>query len=176
MTPEIATTFLILLLACVLFVTEWVRADLTALIVLTCLALTGLVSPAEALSGFSSPAVVTVWAVFILSGGLARTGVANVVGRQVLRLSGRGEVRLLVIIMLTAAFLSAFMNNVGVAALLLPVVLTIARQTQIPPSQLLMPLAIGCLLGGTTTLIGTSPNILASDTLRDFGLISIWFF
>jgi di/tricarboxylate transporter len=128
------------------------------------------VTPTEALSGFSSPAVVTVWAVFILSGGLSRTGVANMVGRQILRLGGRNEVRLLVVIMVVAGVMSAFMNNVAVSALLLPVVINISRRTNQPPSKLLMPLAFGCLMGGMTTLIGTPSNILASDILRDYGL------
>lgn len=170
MTLQIIITFLILIGAIVLFVTEKLRVDLVALLVLVSLVFTGLVTPTEALSGFSNPAVVTVWAVFILSAGLSGTGVAHVIGRQVLRVAGKGEVRLLVIIMLTAAVLSGLMNNVGVVALLLPVVLTIAKQTRISPSKLLMPLATGCLLGGLTTLIGTPPNILASDALREFGL------
>ena len=176
MTQEIALTLTILLFAIILFVTEKLRVDLIALLVLVALALTGLVTPTEALSGFSSPAVVTVWAVFILSGGLSRTGVANIIGRQILNIAGQGEVRLLITIMLIAGVLSAFMNNVGVAALLLPVVINISRQTRIPPSKLLMPLAFGCLLGGLTTLIGTPPNILASDALRDFGLTPFQFF
>jgi di/tricarboxylate transporter len=175
-TVDIAIVFTILGVAVLLFVTEWLRVDLVALLVLGALALTGLVTPVEALSGFSNPAVVTVWAVFILSGALSRTGVANMIGRQVLRLAGHGQLRLMVVIMVTAAVMSAFMNNVGVAALLLPVVMDISRRAGHPPSKLLMPLAIGCLLGGLTTLIGTPPNILASDALRDFGLEPFGFF
>ena len=170
MTPQIALVLTILLFAIVLFVTERIRVDVVALLVLGTLALTGLVAPAEALSGFSNPAVVTVWAVFILGGGLYRTGVANIIGRHVLRLAGSGEVQLIFVIMLTAGVLSGFMNNVGVAALFLPVVMDIARRTGRPPSRLLMPLAFGSLLGGLTTLIGTPPNILVSDALRDYGL------
>jgi di/tricarboxylate transporter len=169
-TFEIALVLAILGLAILLFVTERLSVDLVALLVLGSLALTGLVTPTEALSGFSSPAVVTVWAMFVISGALARTGVANMVGRQVLRLAGTGEVQLIAVIMLTAAVLSAFMNNVGVAALLLPVVMDIARRTGLPPSKLLMPLAFGSLLGGLTTMISTPPNILISDVLRDYGL------
>ncbi len=169
MTLQIAIVFTILGVAVALFVTERLRVDLIALLVLVSLVLTGLLTPVEALSGFSNPAVVTVWAVFILSGGLSRTGVAGVVGHQVLRLAGRGEVRLLLVIMLTAGVMSAFMNNVGVAALLLPVVMDISRRLKLPPSKLLMPLAFGALLGGLTTLIGTPPNILVSDALRDYG-------
>ncbi len=170
MTTEIALTLTIVLIAAVLFITEWLRADVVALLVLGALAVTGLVTPEEALSGFSNSAVVTVWAMFIISGGLAATGVANAIGDQVMRLAGKGELRLLVVIMLTAAVLSAFMNNVGVAALMLPVVMSIARRSQIPPSHLLMPLAFACLLGGLMTLIGTPPNILASEALNESAL------
>ena len=170
MTLQIAMVLIIMGVAVALFVTERLRVDLVALLVLVSLVLTGLLSPPEALSGFSNPAVVTVWAVFILSGGLSRSGVAGLVGHQVLRLAGQGEVRLLIVIMLTAAVMSAFMNNVGVAALLLPVVMDITRRLKLSPSKLLMPLAFGALLGGLTTLIGTPPNLLVSDALRDYGL------
>ena len=170
MTLQIGLVLIILFIAVILFVSEKLRVDIVALLVLVSLALTGLVTPIEAVSGFSNSAVITVWAVFILGGGLSRTGVANIVGRYVLRLAGSGEVRLIFVIMLTAGVLSGFMNNVGVAALLLPVVMDIARRTRRPPSKLLMPLAYGSLLGGLTTLIGTPPNILVSDALGDYGL------
>lgn len=170
MTPEIAIALAILAAAILLFVTEWVRMDVVAMLVLVVLAITGLVTPAEALSGFSNPAVVTVWAVLILSAGLTRTGLAGLVGRQVLRVAGRGEARLVVVIMLVTAALSGIMNNVGVAALMLPVVVDIARHTGRPPSRLLMPLASATLLGGMITLIGTPVNILLSEVLREHGL------
>lgn len=170
MTISIAATLAILVITIVLIITERIRIDVIALLVLVTLALTGLVTATEALSGFSNPAVVTVWAIFILSGGLYRTGIANIVGRQILRFAGDSEVRLLLVIMLTTGFMSAFMINVGVVALMLPVVMDIARQTRRPPSRLLMPLAFGALLGGLTTLIGTPPNILISDALSDAGL------
>jgi di/tricarboxylate transporter len=170
MTPQIATVFGILLVAVLLFVTERLRFDVVALLVLVALAVTGLVTPTEALSGFSNLAVVTVWAVLILSGGLARTGVAGLLGKQVLRLAGSGEARLLVIIMVTVGVLSGFMNDIGVASLFLPVVIDIARRKGQPPSKLLMPLAFASLLGGLNTLIGTPPNILVSEALREAGL------
>ncbi|MGC9335457.1 MAG: SLC13 family permease, partial [Anaerolineae bacterium] len=181
---EIAVVLGTIVVAVVLFVTERLPMELVALLVLVGLALSGIITPSEALSGFSNSAVVTVWAVFILSGGMSRTGVASLLGRQVLRLAGhrsggnvrQGEVRLMVVIMLTAGLMSAFMNNVGVAALLLPVVMDIARRTDQPPSRLLMPLAFGSLLGGLNTLIGTPPNILVSDALRDYGFRSFQLF
>jgi di/tricarboxylate transporter len=170
MTPDIAAVLAILGAAILLFVTERIRVDVVALLVLVGLALTGLVTPAEALSGFSNLAVVTVWAILILSAGLARTGVAGIVGRQVLRVAGGSEVRLIVVIMLTVGVLSGFMNDIGVAALMLPVVVDIARRTGRAPSKLLMPLAFAALLGGLNTLIGTPPNILVSEALRERGL------
>ncbi|MCK4984144.1 MAG: SLC13 family permease, partial [Desulfobacterales bacterium] len=176
MTPDIAMVLFILTAAVVFLITEWIPMEVTALLSLGAVALVGLVSPVEALSGFSNPAVVTIWAVFILSGGLTRTGVANVIGRFVLRLAGNSEIRMIFVIMVTAGALSAIMNNVAVAALMLPVVMDIARHTGSPPSRLLMPLAYGSLLGGLTTQIGTPPNILVSEALRDEGFKSFTFF
>ena len=176
MTFQIAMTLLILGVAVVLFISERLRVDLVALLVLSALALRGLISPSDALSGFSNPAVITVWAVFIIGGGLSKTGVGNIIGGQLLKLAGSGETRLIVLIMLTTAILSAFMNNIGVAALLLPVVMDIARRTDHPPSKLLMPLAFGSLLGGMITQIGTPPNILISSALEERGLYSFGMF
>ena len=115
MTPDIALVLFILAVAVVLLITEWIPMEVTALLALGSVALTGLVKPVEALSGFSNPAVVTVWAVFILSGGLTRTGVANIIGRFVLRMAGSGETMMIIVIMLTAGVMSAIMNNVAVA-------------------------------------------------------------
>jgi di/tricarboxylate transporter len=176
MTLEIALVLGILFAAILLFVTERVRVDVVALMVLVSLVFTGLLTPLQAISGFSNPAVVTVWAVFILSGALGRTGVARILGRQILRMSGNSESRLTMVIMLTSALLSAFMNNVGVAALLLPVVMDISRRTRRSPSRLLIPLAFSSLLGGLTTLIGTPPNILVAAALGEHGLTPFRFF
>ena len=166
MTFDIGLVLGILIVSFVLFVTEWIRMDVTALLVLGVLAVSGLLEPNEALSGFSNPAVVTVWAMFMISAGLTQTGVANAIGRQVLRLAGTGEIRLVAVIMLTSGVLSSFMANIGVAALMLPVVMDVARRTERPPSRLLMPLAFGCLLGGLTTLIGTPPNLLVKRVVE----------
>ena len=173
MTTAIILVLVILAIAVVLLVTEWMPMEVTALLTLGAVALTGLVPPAKALTGFSNPAVVTVWAVFILSGGLTRTGVANRLGRHLLHLAGTSEARMIAVIMLASGVLSALMNNVAVAAMLLPVTMDIARRIHMPPSRLLMPLAYGSLLGGLTTLIGTPPNILVSDALRDAGMTAV---
>ena len=165
MTLEIAMVLGILAISLVLFISEVIRMDLVALLVLGALAVTGLVDSSQAFQGFSNSAVITVWAMFILSEGLTRTGIADIIGRQVMRLAGRREFAMIVVIMITGAVLSAFMNNIGVAALMLPVVVEVARRTRIPASRLLMPLAYSTLLGGLMTLIGTPPNLLVSESL-----------
>jgi di/tricarboxylate transporter len=170
MTFEIALVLGILAISLVLFISEVIRMDLVALLVLGALAVTGLVDSTEAFAGFSNSAVITVWAMFILSEGLTRTGIADIIGRQVMRLGGRREFPMILVIMITGAVLSAFMNNIGVAALMLPVVVGVARRTRIPASRLLMPLAYSTLLGGLMTLIGTPPNLLISESMLQNGI------
>lgn len=176
MTPDIAILLIILLFALVLFITEWVRMDLVALMVLSSVAIVGLVSPTEAVSGFSNPAVITVWAMFIMSEGLTRAGIADYIGRNVLSVAGNSEVRMIAIFMLVGGFLSAFMNNIGVAALMLPVVVEVGRRAGVESSRLLMPMAYGTLLGGLMTLIGTPPNLLVSVAMSDAGFDGFSFF
>ncbi len=160
----------ILAVAVVFLVSEWLPMEVVALLVLGSVAITGLVDPLNALAGFSNPAVITVWAVFILSSGLTKTGVANWVGKMVLKLSGKSEASIIAVIMVSAGVMSAFMNNVAVAALMLPVIMDISRQTNNAPSRLMMPLAYGSLLGGLTTKIGTPPNLLVSGVLSENNL------
>lgn len=169
MTLDIAMVLLVLAGCLVLFVTEWLRMDLVALLALSALATLGLVSPEDAISGFSNPAVITVWAMFIMSEGLTRAGIADQIGRQITRLSGRSESRMVAIFMLAGGALSAFMNNIGVAALLMPVAVEVARRGGVAPSRVLMPLAYGTLLGGVVTLIGTPPNLLVSNVMIEAG-------
>jgi len=155
--------------AILLFVTEKLRVDVVAMIVLAALVVTGLVNIEEAFSGFSSPAVITVWAVFIVSGGLTRSGVADSIARFIVRIAGKNTARLTVIIMIGVGLMSAFMNNIGAVAILLPAVVSVARETNTAPSKLLIPLAWASLMGGNMTMIGTPPNILASGILETYG-------
>ncbi|MEJ2708664.1 MAG: SLC13 family permease [Anaerolineales bacterium] len=171
MTIENILVLGILLGAVILFVTERLRVDVVALMVLVSLILTGLITPEEAFSGFSSPAVITVWAVFIVSGAIVRTGVADRLAQMLMRVAGNSQARMTAVIMLTVGVMSAFMNNIGAVAMLLPAVVTMARKAGIAPSKLLIPLSFASLLGGNMTLIGTPPNILASSILDDYGAV-----
>jgi di/tricarboxylate transporter len=157
-------------------VTEKLRADLVALLVLCLLGITGLVTPVQALEGFSNPAVVTIWTMFILSAGIAATGVADFIGERMLSISGNRESRVILVILLISRALSAFMNNIGVAAMMLPVTMDIARRTGLSPARLRMPMAFASLLGGLTTLVGTSLNLVAAGTLKQAGLESFGLF
>jgi di/tricarboxylate transporter len=169
MTADIAIVLGVLIVSLILFISEIIRMDLVALLVLGALAILGIVTADQAFAGFSNSAVITVWAMFILSEGLTRTGIADIIGRQVMRAGGNREMPMIFVIMVTGAVLSAFMNNIGVAALMLPVVVDVARRTRIPASRLLMPLAYSTLLGGLMTLIGTPPNLLISESLVQGG-------
>ena len=176
MTTQIAITLSIIVGALLLFASDRFRVDVVALIVLLSVALAGLIGPEEVFAGFSNPAVITVWAVYIVSGGLFKTGVADVLGKYILRLSGNNEMRLIAVIMIACGIISAFMNNVGATAMLLPAVVSISRQTKVPVSKLLIPLSFSSLLGGSLTLIGTPANILATSIVAENGLPTFGFF
>lgn len=169
MTTQIVLLLSILLAAIILMATERVRPDVVALLVAIALTLMGLIEPADTFSGFSRSAVVTIMAVFVLTGGLAHTGVTRVAGRALLRIAGESEARLIAAVMLGGAGFSLFMNNIAAAAVLLPGVMDAARRTRVNPSKLLMPLAFATILGGMATLLTTS-NILVGAALRDRGL------
>lgn len=176
MTIEIALTLAIIVAALALFVTEKLRVDLVALIVLISVGVLGLISPERVFDGFANSAVVTVWAVYIVSGGLFKTGVADTMGRAIQWLAGDREPRLIASVMVTCGVISAFMNNVGATAMLMPALIGISRRTKIAISKLLIPLSFSSLLGGAMTLIGTPANILAMSILADRGLSPLGFF
>jgi di/tricarboxylate transporter len=176
MTTDIALTLTIIVAAMTLFATEKLRVDLVALLVLLSVALLRLIDPEEIFDGFANPAVITVWAVYIVSGGLFKTGVADAMGRGILRLAGDSQSRLIATIMVTCGVISAFMNNVGATAMLMPALVGVSRRTNIAISKLLIPLSFSSLLGGAMTLIGTPANILAMGVLTDRGLETLGFF
>ena len=176
MTPNMWLALGILLFAIIFFVTEWLRVDVVALIVVIALMLTGLLKPAEAIAGFSNPVVLTIAALFVIGGGVLQTGLAATIGNQILKIAGTSPTRLIVTVMLAVALLSAFMSDTGTVAVLLPAVISLAASARISPSKLLIPLSFGALLGGATTLIGTPPNLIVSEVLRESGAQPFRFF
>ena len=171
MEPQQIITLAILLAMTGLLLSDRLRADLVALLVVFALGITGVLAPQETFAGFSRSAVITIMAVFVLTEGLQRTGTADRIGAVLLRLGGNSERRLAVIVMVAGACLSLFMNNIAAAAVLLPAVSGVARRGSIHPARLLMPLAFATILGGMATLL-TSGNIVVSSLLRDQGLAS----
>ena len=165
MTLEIGFLFAVLAVMVALFLTEKLPVDLTAFAGLLVLVFTGYIKPNEAFAGFASNAVITMLSVFFVSAALQYTGVASAVGARIHKVVGSREVPLIIAIMLVAGVLSAFMNNIAAAAVLMPAVASLAHQAGVAPSRLMMPLAFGSILGGTTTLVGTPPNLLTTQVL-----------
>jgi di/tricarboxylate transporter len=151
-----------------LLVGGWLRPDIVALVTLVLLGLTRLVSPEQTLAGFSGSAVITILAISIIAEGLHQTGISHRLGQLMKKLAGINENRLMVVVVLSGAFLSLFMNNIAAMSVLLPATMSLSRQTRTPASRLLMPLAFGVIAGGMATLFTTS-NIIASSALKDSG-------
>ncbi len=170
MSLEIIIVLAVLVLAVFLFVTEKLRVDLVALLVMALLLLSGIVSPSQGLAGFSNSATVTVASMFILSAGLFKTGAVSFLGVFVSRMFGNGFWVGIISVMIVVGILSAFINNTPVIAIFLPILLGVARETGISASKLLMPASFASMFGGVCTLIGTSTNILVSSIAEKNGL------
>lgn len=169
MTP-IYITLILLLVAVVLFATEKIPVDVVGIILVIGLVLTGVLTAQEGLNGFGDNIIITIGGLFILTGGLVKTGLVDLMGRRLYRVAGDNEFVLTALIMFVAAGLAAVMKNTTTTAMLLPVVIGLAERAKIPPSKLLMPLAFGAILGGSCTLIGTSTNLAVSSAIQRYGL------
>ncbi|MDX2044296.1 MAG: SLC13 family permease [Acidobacteriota bacterium] len=169
-TLKAAITILILLLAIYNFIRETIPPDLTALLALLGLLVTGVLTPGEAFSGFSHPATISVAAVLVLSAAIERTGVLTLVARRVLEPIGKSELLLTIVIMLLIGGLSAFINNTAAVAIFIPVVLDVCRRTQTSPGRILMPMSHAATIGGMCTLVGTSTNLVAHEFALSQGL------
>src|SRR5512138_2561035 len=169
MTLSILALLGILVIAGTFFISEKLRPDLTALLILLALGLTGLVTPSQAFSGLSNSSIILLIAVFIMTGALFRTGVSSVIGHGLVRAAGNSEVRLIALVSVAAAGLSFLMNNIASAAVLMPAVMDATRRTHISPSKVLLPMAFATQLGGMATLFTTS-NLIASGVLQNAGL------
>lgn len=176
MNTGMIVTLSILGLSAALFVSGKVRSDLVAVCALIALVLLGILSPAEALSGFSNSVVIMMIGLFVVGGGIFHTGLANIVSGKLLKLAGRNETRLLVTVMLAGSLMGAFVSNTGTVAVMLPIVVSLAMRAEVSPGKLLMPLAFASSLGGTLTLIGTPPNMVIRETLMNGGFGELQFF
>ncbi|UII30598.1 SLC13 family permease [Fulvivirga ulvae] len=176
MTFEIILLFAIVLGALVLFTSGVISVDLTALLVMVSLMGTGILTPEEGISGFSNTATTTVLALLILSEGLKNTGAVELLGDKMVSLTGRYEWFTLIVIMLISAFASAFINTTAVVAVFIPVMFRIARSTGIQVSVLLVPLSFAAMIGGASTMIGTSTNLLINSLGQSYGLAKLRIF
>jgi di/tricarboxylate transporter len=169
MSTEIILTFVVLGVTILLFVKEWLRVDVVALCVMLALPWLGLIEPHEALAGLSSNAVFSIIGVMILGSGVDRSGIMSKVTRPILRVAGSNERRLVGFSSAAVGGISAFMQNIGAAALFLPALLRMARRTGLPESRLLMPVGFAAILGGTLTMVASGPLIILNDILRQGG-------
>ena len=176
MSGDMLFVFGLLLVTVILFVSDRVRLDVVAMSVILVLMLSGLLTPGEALAGFGDPVVLLIAGLFVVGEALYRTGVAFAVGDWLMRVAGTNELRLLVMLMLVVAGLSAFMSSTGAVAIFIPIVLSLAARAGISPSRLLLPIALASLMGGMLTLIGTPPNLVVSIQLEREGLDPFSFF
>ena len=158
-------TLIILLVSSLLFMSGKVRSDLVAMCSLVLLVLLGILSPEEALSGFSDKVVVMMIGLFVVGGAIFQTGLAKMISSKILRLAGDSEVKLLILVMLVTAFIGAFVSNTGTVALMMPIVVSMAMSGNINSSRLLMPMAFASSMGGMMTLIGTPPNLVIEGEL-----------
>lgn len=170
MTIEILFVLIIVLLAIILFATEKITVDLTAIIIMGILLLSGIITPEEGISGFSNPATITVGAMFIVSSALRQTGAVNYIGLISSRIFRYNFWIGFVGTMVTVGVVSAFINNTPVVAVFIPIILSVAMDNKLSPSKLLMPVSFASMFGGVCTLVGTSTNILVSAIAVQHGL------
>ncbi len=169
LTPQQISFFAIMIVALVFLITERLRNDVVAILIILSLYLTGVLSPADALSGFGSEPAIIVAAIFVLTGALHQTGLSDTIGNSIGRLAGSSYSRMLAVIMPSVALMSAFTHHVTTTAVMLPVTLNLSRERNIPASKLLMPLSFAASLGTTITIIGAPAFLIASNTLQRAG-------
>ena len=170
LTTDMMLVFGIIGIVIFLFLVEWVRVDVVAILAMVTLPMLGLLRSQEAFSGFSSNAVISIIAVIIMGRGLDHTGVINRVVRPLIKMTGNRRGNIISLLSIVIAFISSVMQNIGAAALFLPALRRISKQSRVSLSQLLMPVGFAAILGGTITLVGSSPLIMLNDLLAPFGV------
>ena len=169
-------TLIVLALTIALFIWGRVRSDIVALSALVVLIFAGILTPAEALAGFSSPVVIMMTGLFLVGGAILQTGLARATGNRMMGMAGGNETRAFLLVMLTTSAIGAFVSNTGTVALMMPIIVSMAAQGGFSSSRLLMPLAFAGSLGGMLTLIGTPPNLVVSEELERHGFEGLSFF
>ena len=173
---QLTFTFIILAVTIVLFMTNRLRGDLVALMALLAFVVLGILTPAEALAGFSNSVVIMIAGLFVIGAGILRTGLAGMAGNLLLKWSGDSELKLFILLLVIVASVGAFMSNTGTVALMLPIVVSIAMSINVSPSKFLMPLSYIASMSGLMTLIASPPNLIVSQILVDNGYEKLGFF
>ncbi len=169
-------TLIVLAVSVILFATGRIRSDIVALCALTVLMLFGILTPEEALSGFSSSVVIMMIGLFVVGGAILQTGIAKAASQRIMKLSKGNDTMMFLLVMVTTSFIGAFVSNTGTVALLMPIIVSMASESGKSPSRLLMPLAFASSIGGMLTLIGTPPNLVIQETLVSNGYEPLSFF
>ncbi|UKM65509.1 SLC13 family permease [Flavobacteriaceae bacterium GSB9] len=167
---DIIITFAIILFGVILFVRDYFSIDTTSILIMAMFIVAGVLSPEEGFSGFNHPATITLGCIFVVSGGIFSSGILEGLSHRIIKLAKIHYSVALVVFCSISGLFSAFINDTAVVALLLPIALTVCRETKISPSRLLMPISFAALFGGTCTLIGTSTNILVSSYAKKYGI------
>ena len=169
-------TVVVLIATVVMFITGKIRADIVALCALTILILCGILSPAEALAGFSNQVVVMMVGLFVVGGAILQTGLAKAASGRIMKLAGNNDTAMFLLVVIVTALIGAFVSNTGTVALMMPIIVSMARESKKSASRLLMPLAFASSMGGMLTLIGTPPNLVIDETLRAASYDGLSFF
>lgn len=169
-------TIAILLLSVFFFISGKVRSDIVALCALVALIVLGILTPEEALSGFSSTVIIMMVGLFVVGGAIFQTGLAKMISSKLMKLAGHSETKLFLLVMLVTSFMGAFVSNTGTVAIMIPIVVSMAMSVKMNPSRLLMPLAFASSMSGMMTLIGTPPNLVINDELVKNGFDGLGFF
>lgn len=169
-------TLIILAATITLFISGRIRADIVALAALTLLILLGVLTPEEALAGFSNPVIIMMVGLFVVGGAVLQTGLAKLVSQRILAIAHGSDTLMFLLVVLVTASIGAFVSNTGTVALMMPIIVSMAAQSRTNTSQLLMPLAFASSMGGMMTLIGTPPNLVIDETLREHGHEGLKFF
>ena len=169
-------TLTILVLSAIFFMNGKIRSDVVALCALVLLLVFQILTPEEALSGFSNSIVIMMVGLFVVGGAIFQTGLAKMISAKILRMAGKRELNLFILVMLVTAAIGAFVSNTGTVALMLPIVVSLALSANMNASRLLMPLAFASSMGGMMTLIGTPPNLVIQNTLTENGYAPLSFF